>query len=155
MSILNRQVNYFSNFASFFFVITHNSPANFKPMDFLLWIKVPRKSPDFETFKCSGENLPNSLCHFPNHKSVFLQILRHSLVSWKNPMKVPILTHTFKCYGEDLPNSSFHFPNHKSVFLQILYDSLVLWKIIPLYFFKRDQSKSKFLRLLSTRIKLH
>ena len=36
-----------------------------------------------KTFKCSGENLPNSSCYFPNHKSFFLQILHHSLVSWK------------------------------------------------------------------------
>ena len=37
----------------------------------------------FEIFECSGENLRNSLCHFPNHKSVFLQILHDSSVSWK------------------------------------------------------------------------
>ena len=34
-----------------------------------------------ETFECSGQNSPNS-CHFWNNKSVFLQILHHSSVSW-------------------------------------------------------------------------
>ena len=42
-------VNSFSNFASFFFVITHNSPVNFKLIHFLLGIKVPHKSPNFES----------------------------------------------------------------------------------------------------------
>ena len=35
----------------------------------------------FETFKCSSQNSTNS-CHFWNSKSVFLQILHHSSVSW-------------------------------------------------------------------------
>ena len=34
-----------------------------------------------QTFKQSGQNLPNS-CYFWNNKSVFLQILLHSSVSW-------------------------------------------------------------------------
>ena len=82
MSILNRQVNSFSNFVSFFIVITHNTLVNFKLMHFLLLIKGLNKSPNFETFVCCGENLPNSSCHFPNHESLFLQILYHSLASW-------------------------------------------------------------------------
>ena len=45
--------------------------------------KDPIKVPIFNTFECSGQNLPNSSRHFPNHKSVFLQILHHSSVSWK------------------------------------------------------------------------
>ena len=72
-----------SNLASFFIVITHNSFVNSKLIHFLLWIKGSHESPNFETFKCSGENLPYSLCHFPNNKSVFLQILHHFSVSWK------------------------------------------------------------------------
>ena len=68
-------------FCIFFIVITHNSPVNFKLIHFLLGIKVPHKSSKFwvPTFKCSGKNLPNSSCYFPNHKS----ILHHSLMSWK------------------------------------------------------------------------
>ena len=87
MSISKWQVNYISNFASFFFVITHNSAVNFKLIHFLLRIKGFNDSPNFENFMCSGENLPNSSCHFPNLKSVFLQILHHTLVSWnKTPL---------------------------------------------------------------------
>ena len=83
MSIFKWQINSSSNFASFFVVTRHNSFANFKLIHFLLWTKESNQSPNFDTFKCSGENLPNFSCHFPNHKSVFLQILHHSSVSWK------------------------------------------------------------------------
>ena len=72
-----------SKFASFFIVMTHNSSVDFKLIHYLLWTKGSHQSPNFDTFECSGKNLPNSLCHFPNHKSVFLQILHHSSVSWK------------------------------------------------------------------------
>ena len=58
--------------------MTHNCSANFKLIHFLLWTKESHQSPNFDIFKCSGENLPNSSCHFSNHKSVFLQILHHS-----------------------------------------------------------------------------
>ena len=37
----------------------------------------------FETFKCSGQNLSNSLCQSWNDKSIPLQILYPSSVSWK------------------------------------------------------------------------
>ena len=83
MSILNWQVNSFSNFASFFIVITYNSSVDFKLILFLLWIKWSHQYLNFETFNCSGENLAYSSCHFPNHKSVFFQILHHPSVSWK------------------------------------------------------------------------
>ena len=55
----------------------------FKLILFLLWSKGSHQYPIFETFNYSGENLPYSLCHFPNHKAVFLQILFHPSVSWK------------------------------------------------------------------------
>ena len=87
MSILKRQVSYVSSFATFFIVMTYNFSVNFKLILFLLWIKGSHQSPNSETFECSGENLPNSSCHFPNQKLVFLQILRHSSRSWKiSPM---------------------------------------------------------------------
>ena len=69
------------NFASLFNVMTHNSSVDFKLIHFLLCTKGSHQSSNFNTFKCSGENLANSSCHFPNHKSVFLQILHHSSVS--------------------------------------------------------------------------
>ena len=147
MSVLNWSIP-FQNFASFFIVITHNSPVDFKLIHFLLGIKVPHKSSKFwvPTFKCSGKNLPNSSCYFPNHKS----ILHHSLVSWKitplyffrsnityfsckEPIKVQIFE-TFECSDKNSPNSC-QFWNNKSVFLQILHQSSVSWDTTPLYFF--------------------
>ena len=85
LSILEQQVNSSPNITSFFIAMTHNSSVNFKFTHFLLWIKESHQSPNFETFECSGEKLPNSSYHFPKHKSVFLQILHHSSVSWKIP----------------------------------------------------------------------
>ena len=83
ISILKRQVNSPSSFALIFIVMTHKSSVNLKVTLFLFWTKGSQQSPTFDTFKCSGEKLPNFSCHFSNHKSVFLQILHHSLVSWK------------------------------------------------------------------------
>ena len=71
MSILKLQVNSSSNFALFFIVMARNSSVEFKLILFLLWIKGSHENFNFETFNCSGENLPYSSCHFLNHKSVF------------------------------------------------------------------------------------
>ena len=133
MSVLKWQVNSSLDFASFFIVMTHNSSVDFKLILFLLWIKGSHQSPNFETFKWFGENLPYSSCHFPNHNSVFLQILHHPSVSWKTtPLyfvtsnikyfsqleqrNVHVLE-SFGCSGQISPNSC-HFWN-RSVFLQI------------------------------------
>ena len=51
-------------------------------MHFLLWSKDSHENTNFDTFKCSAENLSNPSCHFPDHKSVFLQIFHDSSVSW-------------------------------------------------------------------------
>ena len=52
------------------------------PLYFIYFaLKGPIKVQIFETFECLDQNLPNS-CHFWNNKSVFLQILHHSSVSW-------------------------------------------------------------------------
>ena len=83
MSILKRQVSSSSIFVPFFIVMTHNSSVNFKVIHFLLCIKGSHQSSNVDTFECSGENLPNSSCHFPSNKSVFLQILHHFSMSWK------------------------------------------------------------------------
>ena len=48
-------VNCSAHFASFFIVMTHNSPVKFKLQYFLLLVKGPHQSPNLETFKCSGE----------------------------------------------------------------------------------------------------
>ena len=149
MPILSWEVNSSSIFASFFILMTYNSPTIFKLKHFQLWTKQSHQSPHFETYKCSGENFPNSSCYFPNHKSVFLQILHHSLVPWKitplyflrsnityflckEPIKVQIFE-TFECSDKNSPNSCQFW--NKSVFLQILHQSSVSWDTTPLYFF--------------------
>ena len=71
MSILKRRVNSFSDFSSFFSVVRYNSCVNFQLTHFLLWTKGSHESTSLDTYKCSDENLPNSSCYFPNHKSVF------------------------------------------------------------------------------------
>ena len=63
--------------------MTHNYSVNFKLIHFLLWTKGSHQSPNFDTFKCFGENLLNFSSLFSNHKSVFLQNLHISSVSWK------------------------------------------------------------------------
>ena len=45
--------------------------------------KEPIKMKIFETFECSSQILPNSLCQFLNDKLIPLQILYPSSVSWK------------------------------------------------------------------------
>ena len=131
--------------------MTHNSAVNLKLTHFLLWTKGSYQSSNFDTFKCSGENLQNSSCHFPSNNSVFLQILHHSSMSWeitplyffsskntyfaqKEPIKVKIFV-TFTCSGQKLSDFLFQFWNNESIPLQILYSSSVSWKIITLYFF--------------------
>ena len=146
MSILKQQVNSSSNFVSFFIVMTDNSSVIFKLMHFVLWIKGSHQSPNFETFKHFGNNLPNSSSHFLNHKSVFLQILHHSSVPWKiTPLGFFRSNVTY--FAQKEPkwkfwefwvlrskfNKSLYFWNNKSVFLQILHQSS--WDINPLFFF--------------------
>ena len=63
-------------------------------MHFLLWTKGSHENTNFDIFKCSDENLLNSSCHFPNHKSVFLQILHDSSVSWNILLCTFLTLHT-------------------------------------------------------------
>ena len=103
----------------------------------------------FETLERSGQNLSNSLCQFLNNKSIALQILYPSLVSWKiTPLfffstnniyfvqKEHIkmkLSETFKCSGQNSSNFSFQFWIDKSVPLQILHYSSFSWHITHLW----------------------
>ena len=71
--------------------------------------KEPIKMKNFETFRWSGQTLSNSSCQLWHDKSVLLQILRNSSLSWqiillwilssyffkfglKDPIKIPILS---------------------------------------------------------------
>ena len=105
----------------------------------------------FETFNSSRQNLSNSLCQIWNDKSIPLQIMYLSSVSWKitplyvfssnniyftqkEPIKVKIFQ-TFKRSGQNLSNSFCQFWNDKLIPLRILYPSSVSWKITHLYSF--------------------
>ena len=98
--------------------------------------------------------MSNSLCQFWNDKSIPLQILYPSSVSWKitplyffssnniyfaqkEPIKMKIFE-TFECSGQNLSNSLCQFWNDKRIPLQILHPSSVSWKITPLYFFSSN-----------------
>ena len=154
MSVLKWQLNSSSNFVLFFIGMSHNSSVNFKAIPFLLWTKGCHQSPNFDTFQCSGENLPNSSYHFSSNKSAFLQSLHHSSMSWKitplyffssnnvhfarkEPIKVKIFE-TFECSGQNFSNSWCQPWNDKLIPLQILYPSSVSWIITPLYFFSSN-----------------
>ena len=95
--------------------------------------------------------MSNSLCQFWNDKSLPLQILYPSSVSWKitplyffssnniyfvqkEPIKIKFFE-TFECSGQILSNSFCQFWNDMSIPLQIFYLFSVSWKVIPLYFF--------------------
>ena len=89
--------------------------------------KEPIKVEIFETFECSGGILLNSLCQFWNDKSIPLQILYLSSVSWKinsmyfsaqtictwfkrSPSKWKVFE-TFECPDQNLSNSLCQFWN--------------------------------------------
>ena len=109
-SILKRQVNSTSNFALFFIAMIHNSSVNFKVIPFLLQTKGSHQSSNFDTFKCSGENLPNFSCLFSNHWSVFLQNLHNSSVPWKiTPLYFYSSNNIYFCHKEPIKNFLLDF----------------------------------------------
>ena len=98
--------------------------------------------------------MSNSLCQLWNNKSILLQILHPSSVSWKitplyffslkniylaqkEPIKVKIFEN-FECLGQNLSNCLCQFWNDKLILLQILHPFSVSWKITPLYFFSSN-----------------
>ena len=119
-------------------------------MHFIFWAKRSYQSPIFDTSKYSVENLPNSSCHFPNHKSLFFSNFAWFFSVLKNNSSFLFLgqmLYTFKemdrskckflrleCLDKNSPNSCY-FWNNKSAFLQILHHSWVSRNITPLYFF--------------------
>ena len=118
VSILKQQVNFSSNFVTFFIAMMHNSSVNFKLNSFLLWITVFHQSPNFETFKCPGKNLPNSSMSFSKPQVSFSSNLHQSSIWWninplyffsskiiyfaqKESIEVQIFE-TFECPGQNL-----------------------------------------------------
>ena len=148
MPTLKQQVDSPPNFVFFFasWKITH--VYFFSTNNIYVAQKEPIKINIFETFDCSGQNLSNFLCQFWNYKSITLQILYPSSVSWKaiplyffslnsiyfaqkEPIKMSIFE-TFECSGQISSTSLCQFWNDESIPLQVLYLSSVLWKITPL-----------------------
>ena len=83
LSILKWQVNSSSHHVSFFIVMIHNSPVNFKLTHFLIWIKDPIKVTILTLLSALVKICQISHVIFWNYKSLFLKILHHSLMSWK------------------------------------------------------------------------
>ena len=120
-SVLKWQLNSPSNFAVFFIAMIHNSSVNFKVITFLLWTKGSHQSPNFDTFKCSGENLPNFSCLFSNHWSVFLQNLHNSSVSWKiTPLYFCSSNNIYFGYKEPIKTNFLDFRVFGSKFVEFL-----------------------------------
>ena len=124
------------NFASYFIVMTHNSPVNFKPYIFYFGKKDPIKVSILRLSSALGK-----ICQIPY--VIFQttsQFLRHSSVSWKitclyffssniyfgqkDLIKVQIFE-TSECSGQNLSNSLCQSWNDKSIPLQIFHHSSV------------------------------
>ena len=93
MSILKRKVisslnnciilHFSPNFASLFSVMKNDSLYLFSSSNIYFAQKESIKVKLFGSFECLCQNLSNSSCQFWNGKSIPLQILHHSSVSWK------------------------------------------------------------------------
>ena len=83
MLILKRQVYSSRNFVSLFSFMKDNSSVLFSSNNIYFVQKETIKVKIFETFECLGQNVSNSLWQFWNDKSIPLQILHPSSVSWK------------------------------------------------------------------------
>ena len=132
-----------------------------------------------ETFECLSQNFSDYSCQFWNDKSIPLQILHHSSLSWhitplsilssyfsyfelKGPIKIPILRLSSSllkiCH---IPHVIFQTTSQ--FFLQILHHLSMSLKITPLYFsgqqlntlHNRRKWKCKFWRLSSAWVKFH
>ena len=83
MLILKRQVYSSRNFVYLFSFMKDNSSVLFSSNNIYFVQKETIKVKIFETFECLGQNVSNSLWQFWNDKSIPLQILHPSSVSWK------------------------------------------------------------------------
>ena len=170
---------------SVFFQILHQSlvPSNITPLYFFFSSntiyfaqKNPIKVQIFEIFKCSGQNLSNSSCHFWIDKSIPLQVLYHSSLSWhiipllilssyifnfrqKDAIKVPF----WRLSSALVPNSSCQFletqASFPSIFVSILsaikHNSSVPFLAETLYtLVKVSPLNCKFLRFMSAQVKI-
>ena len=124
MSILNGRVNFFLNFASVFIFMTHNSPADFKLIHFLLWINEFYQSSIFATFKqalVKIYKIPRIIFESTNQYSVLWNIT--PLFSFSSKIvycgqNQPIKVQSFGIFdfsGQNSSNSSCQFWTAKSI----------------------------------------
>ena len=83
MSNLKRQVDSSPSFVSLSSFMKDYSSVHFSSNNIYFARKKPIKMKMFETFEYSGQISSNSLCQFWNDKSIPLQMLCLSSVSWK------------------------------------------------------------------------
>ena len=88
-NLQNSSCHFPSNMSVFFQILQHSSISwkitalyFFSSSNTYFSQKEPIKKKIFDTFECSGQNLSNSLQPFSNDKSIALQILYLSSVSW-------------------------------------------------------------------------
>ena len=87
---------------------------------YMLLTKVAHQSPNFHTSHCSHENSPNSSWHFWTQKSVILETLHHSSVSWEITFLYLFIL-IFVCFGKRV-RSKFKFSDSR----------LLAWKLTKL-----------------------
>ena len=142
MSILNWQVNSSSNFWSFFIVMTHKFPVNVKLIYFLLKIikflmsLLKRQVNSSQIFHHSSVSLLH--CRFLVHSFCTLD----KKIPWKCQF-----WHFFLVFWWKLAKFFISFSKPQVSF------SFFLGQRYTLH--ERDQSKRKFFRFLSPRIKIH
>ena len=176
-SFFKQQASFSSNFASLFNVMKEFLCTFLTQTIYTLIKRSPLKW-IFLRLECSGQNLSNFLCQFWNDKSISLQILYPSSISWKitplyfsgsnniyfaqrEHIKMKIFE-AFKCSGQNSSKSSCQLWNGKSIPLQMLRHSSFSWQITPLwilssYFFNlglKDPIKIPILRLSSALVKM-
>ena len=88
------------------FKILHHCSVSWKitPLYFLAQISytLDKNGPSsdiFKPFEWLGENSPNSLCHFWNQESIFLQTVHHLSVSWNITLMYFFIS-IFICFGQ-------------------------------------------------------
>ena len=138
-------------FTSIFSAIKHSSSVLSKFKHYRLWLKAIRWRANFwDLWVLRCQNSLNSSCQFWTNKSIPLQILHHSPVSWRiaslyffssniiyfgqrQPITGQILE-TFECSSQNWSNSLCQFWNDKSFPLQIFHQSSVSLRITPFLF---------------------
>ena len=134
LSILKRQVNFSSNFASLFIVMTHNVSVNFKFIYFLLYMKRYHQNLNFEIFQVLWWKFSIFLISFSKPQVIFFKkILHHSSVSCNvTPLEVFSSKVTYFAQKENLKQQVKFSSNFSSIFSVMQDKSSILfsWNFI-------------------------